>query len=423
VCSSDLTDAAPAGGDAGETAEQGEIHRCQASLDGRPDLKPAEHQAVRYHLVPPSWRPDLKDPHDYVEEVGCKIGFDVIEPVVPQAPAGRGRTPAQKARQALSWALPTAGFTEILSFPFVSAEDIDRLGVPAGDERRSLVRLANPLADTAPNLRPTLLPGLFGAIARNRSRSQDDLALYEQGLVFFGPAGQAPVPAVDHRPGEAELTAIEAALPRQPRHLACVVTGDWRPAGWSGPALPAAWTQAVALAELAARTVGLSLAKRAVEQAPWHPGRCAELSVDGRLLGYAGELHPSVLAAYGLPERVAAAELDLDALIALAPGAGRLPALSTYPVAKEDVALIVDQAVPQAEVAAALRQGAGELLESLALFDVYTGPPIEPGRKSLAFALRFRAPGRTLTDAEAAVAREAAVAVAVERCGAVQRVA
>ena len=382
-----------------------------------------EERGSRLRLAPPSWRPDLRDPYDYVEEVGCKIGFDLIAPVVPTAPAGRGRTPAQKARQALSWALPTAGFTEVISFPFVSAEDIDRLGLADGDERRALVRLANPLADTAPNLRTTLLSGLFGAIARNRSRSQDDLALYEQGLVFLGPIGRAPIPAVDRRPDETELAAIEAALPRQPRHLACVVTGDWRPAGWAGPAVAAGWTQAVAFAELAAHSVGLRLTRRAVEHAPWHPGRCAELSVGDTVVGHAGELHPSVLAAFGLPERVAAAELDLDALVALAPGAGQLPPLSGFPVAKEDVALIVDRDTPQAEVADALREGAGELLESLALFDVYTGPPVEPGRKSLAYALRFRAPGRTLTDAEAAAARDAAVAVAVERFGAVQRVA
>ncbi|MDR1806407.1 MAG: phenylalanine--tRNA ligase subunit beta [Propionibacteriaceae bacterium] len=374
------------------------------------------------HLVPPTWRPDLKDPYDYVEEVGCKIGFDVIAPVVPLAPAGRGRTPAQQARRNLTWSLPAAGFTEVISFPFSSADEVDRLGVPEGDERRALVRLANPLADTLPELRTTLLPGLFGAIARNRSRSQDDLALYEQGLVFFGPAGQAPIPSVEHRPSDAELAAIAAALPRQPRHLACVVTGNWRPAGWSGPALPADWTHAVAFADLAARTVGVTLSKRAADHAPWHPGRCAELSVGDQVIGYAGELHPAVLAAYGLPARVVAAELDLDRLIAAAPGPGQLPVLSAFPVAKEDVALIVDEAVAQADVAAALREGAGPLLESLALFDVYRGDQAGPGKKSLAFALRFRA-DRTLTDAEANAARDAAVQVAADRFGAIQRVA
>jgi phenylalanyl-tRNA synthetase beta chain len=376
----------------------------------------------RLTLTPPTWRPDLRDPYDYVEEVGCKIGFDLIEPVVPIAPPGRGRTVAQRIRQGLSLALPAEGFTEVISFPFSSTADLDKLGIDPEDPRRRLVRLVNPLADTSPDLRTTLLPGLFGAIARNTSRGLDDLALYEQGLVFFGPTGQAPIPSVAARPSAAELAAIEAALPRQPRHLACVVTGHWRPVGWAGSGEGASWVHAIAFAEVVGRRIGVTLERRAAERAPWHPGRCAEFSVGGQIVGYAGEIHPAVSEAFGLPERVAAAEFDLDALIALAPSAGQLPPLSTYPVAKEDVALIVTEAAAQADVAAGLREGAGELLESLALFDVYRGDPVPAGHKSLAFALRFRAPGRTLTDAEAAAAREAAVAVVAERYGAVQRV-
>ncbi|MCL1837763.1 MAG: phenylalanine--tRNA ligase subunit beta [Propionibacteriaceae bacterium] len=371
-------------------------------------------------LQPPTWRPDLRDPYDYVEEVGTKIGLDVIEPVVPTAPAGAGRTVSQQTRKALSWVLPTAGFSEVISFPFCSTAEIEKLGVPAGDPRLDLVRLANPLADTSPQLRTTLLPGLLAAVARNRSRSQDDLALYEQGLVFFGPVGHALVPSVAQRPGVAELDAIAAALPAQPRHLACVVTGNWV-TGLDQQ--PASWQHSVAFADLVAKTVGVEFTKRAVAHPPWHPGRCAELSLAGQVIGYAGEIHPSVCETFGTGSGLAAAELDLDALIALAPAPGQLPTLSTFPVAKEDVALVVDADVPQAEVAAALREGGGDLLESLALFDVYTGEQIAAGKKSLAFALRFRAPDRTLTDAEAAAARDGAVAVAVERFGAVQRVA
>ncbi|MDR1078520.1 MAG: phenylalanine--tRNA ligase subunit beta [Propionibacteriaceae bacterium] len=374
-------------------------------------------------LTPPTWRPDLVDRYDYVEEVGRKIGFDVIRPVVPTAPPGRGRTPAQRLRQALGWALPATGFSEVISFPFVGPSDLDRLGLAPDDPRRATVRLANPLADTSPDLRTSLLPGLFAAVARNTSRGLDDLALYEQGSVFFGPAGPAPSPSLTARPSDQELAAIDRALPRQPRHLACVLTGQWRPAGWSGPARPAGWVQAVAFAETAARAVGLELTRRAVALAPWHPGRCAELRLGDRVIGQAGEIHPSVAEAFGLPQPTAAAELDLDALIELAPGPGRLPVLATFPVAKEDVALIVPEDTPQAEVAQTLREGAGPLLESLALFDVYSGQQIGPGLKSLAFALRFRAPDRTLTEAEAAQARDRAVAWAVERHGAVPRVA
>ncbi len=372
--------------------------------------------------TPPTWRPDLRDPYDYVEEVGCKVGLDIIEPVVPRAPGGRGLTPRQRARRALSAVLPASGFVEVLSFPFLSEADLDRLGLDAEDDRRSLVRLANPLADTAPYLRTTLLPGLFAAVARNRSRGQDDLALYEVGSVFRSPAGEAPVPGVADRPSETELAALASALPRQPWHVACVVTGSWLPVGWAGDAEPASWTQAVAFAETTARALGVTLERSADTHAPYHPGRCARLSVGDVLVGHAGELHPSVCQAFGLPARTAVAELSFDRLLEVAPGPGEVAPLSSWPVAKEDVALIVDAGVSSDEVRRALAEGAGPLLEDVALFDVYTGDQIGEGKKSLAFALRFRAPDRTLKDAEAAEARDAAVAVAVERFSALPRV-
>jgi phenylalanyl-tRNA synthetase beta chain len=154
---------------------------------------------------------------------------------------------------------------------------------------------------------------------------------------------------------------------------------------------------------------------------PWHPGRCAALVVDGEEIGYAGELHPTVCDAFGLPPRSAAVEIDLDAVMARAVDVVPGPTLSSFPVAKEDVALVVDADVTAGAVEAALREGAGELLESVRLFDVYAGAQIGEGKKSLAFALRFRAPDRTLTEAEAGAARDAAVARAAEVTGAVQR--
>ena len=170
-----------------------------------------------------------------------------------------------------------------------------------------------------------------------------------------------------------------------------------------------------------ASVVGAEIEVRAASHAPWHPGRCAEVVLDGTVVGHAGELHPAVCKAYGVPARTAVAEVDLDALMGAATAVVAAPTFSTYPVAKEDVALVVDAAVPAAALLATLREGAGPLLESIRLFDVYTGAQIGEGRKSLAFALRFRAPDRTLTDAEVAEAREAAIALAVQRHGAVHR--
>ena len=378
----------------------------------------------RLQITPPSWRPDLNDPYDYVEEVGRLIGFDAIEPVVPTAPVGRGLTTSQRARRAINLALAARGFVEILSFPFASATDLDLMGVPAHDRRRRLNKIVNPLSEASPYLRTSMLPGLFAAVARNRSRGTDDLALFEAGSVFFAndPLLAAPRPPVTQRPSADELAALDRALGQQPRHLGAVLTGQWVPDGWDGSGIPAGWQQAIAFVQAAAAAIGLRLDRRAAEHPPWHPGRCAEfLLPTGEGIGYAGELHPEVCAAFGLPARAAAAEIDLDALIAAAPAAGEVPTISGFPVAKEDVALIVDEDVPAAAVERALRAGAGPLLESISLFDLYTGPQIGEGKKSLAYALRFRAPDRTLTDAEAAEARDAAVAAAAERTGAVQR--
>jgi phenylalanyl-tRNA synthetase beta chain len=375
-------------------------------------------------VTPPSWRPDLNDPYDYVEEVGRQIGFDTIEPVVPTAPVGRGLSRDQRARRAINLALAARGFVEILTFPFASTTDLDLMRVPADDRRRRLNKIVNPLSEATPYLRTSLLPGLFAAVTRNRSRGNDDLALFEAGSVFFAsdPPLAAPRPPVTERPSTEELDALDRALGQQPRHVGAVLTGQWVPAGWERRGIPADWQQAIAFVEVAAAAIGLRLDRRAAEHPPWHPGRCAEFTLpSGATIGFAGELHPEVCAAFGLPSRTAAAEIDLDALIAAAPASGDIPMISGFPVAKEDVALIVDNEVPAAAVERALRVGAGPLLESVWLFDVYTGPQIGEGKKSLAYALRFRAPDRTLTDAEAAAARDAAVARAAKLTGAVQR--
>jgi phenylalanyl-tRNA synthetase beta chain len=174
-----------------------------------------------------------------------------------------------------------------------------------------------------------------------------------------------------------------------------------------------------------AREAGTELLVRTGQYGPWHPGRCAELAVviDGaeRVIGHAGELHPRVVKALGLPARTCAAELDLDALERASAGLPKGPHISAFPIATQDVALVVDKFVPHADVEAALRDGAGELLESIRLFDVYESEQLGEGKKSLAYALRFRASDRTLTVDEASAARDAAVALAADRTGAVLR--
>ena len=184
-------------------------------------------------LVAPSWRPDLADPYDYVEEVGRQFGFDAIPTRVPRASAGRGLTRDQRGRREVLRAVAQAGFVELITLPFIGQEDLDRLQLPADDRRRAVVRLANPLSDTQPYLRTTLLPGLFAAVLRNTSRSQDDLALFECGQVTIGgPRHPAPLPDVNSRPSPEQIADLYSSLPAQPRMLAGVLTGDWTPKGW-----------------------------------------------------------------------------------------------------------------------------------------------------------------------------------------------
>jgi phenylalanyl-tRNA synthetase beta chain len=375
--------------------------------------------ADRLQVRPPSWRPDLTLPADLVEEIVRLVGYETLPSILPAAPPGTGLTPRQTLMRAISRAMAAAGYAEVLAHPFVSPTVHDALGLDADDPRRHALRLANPLSDDEPELRTSLLPGLLATALRNVGRGQRDLAVFEMGLVFQPRVEQrpAPVPGVDGRPTDDELAELDAALPVQPRHLAVVLCGERERAGWWGPARVATWADAIEAAQIVARAARVDLTARNGQYAPWHPGRCAELLLDGRVVGHAGELHPRVITALGLPERTCAMELDLDAFPL--PQPVRAPVISTFPPVLLDVALVVPADVPAAQVEATVRAAAGPLLEALRLFDVYADDQrLGPGLRSLAFALRFRAPDRTLTVEEATVARDAAVAAAGEAHGA-----
>ncbi|MFF1281109.1 phenylalanine--tRNA ligase subunit beta [Streptomyces sp. NPDC058299] len=376
----------------------------------------------------PSWRGDLTDPNDLAEEVIRLEGYENLPSTLPKPPAGRGLTERQRLHRRVGRALAGAGYVEAPNYPFIGEQVLDRLGLAADDPKRAVVKLVNPLSDEEPALRTTLLPGLLAALRRNDGRGSHDLALFETGLVFH-PRAEAKAAArlpVDRRPTAEEIASLTEALPVQPRHAAVVLAGAREQAGWWGTGRPAGWADAVEAARVIARETGTELIVRKGQYGPWHPGRCAELAVtaDGteRVVGYAGELHPRVVQALGLPARTCAMELDLDVLEEASAGPVKGPRISAFPVATQDVALVVDRFVPAADVEAALREGAGGLLESIRLFDVYeNAEQLGDGRKSLAYALRFRASDRTLTVDEASAARDAAVALAGERTGAALR--
>jgi phenylalanyl-tRNA synthetase beta chain len=381
----------------------------------------ADDTGEAWTVIPPSWRPDLTDEWTLAEEVARIDGYDRIPSVLPVPPSGRGRTAAQNGRRRVANALAAAGFVETLSFGFTTEAQNDLHGSASGAHLPS-VTLANPLDGQAPSLRRSLVPGLLQVAHRNVARGMTDLALFETGTVFLPEPGVAygteTVPAPAERPDAATLAALDAAIPPQPRHVAVLLTGNRvaKQPGQGAEVFDLADTIDAVRVLAAAAGVEIEIAQG--ERAALHPGRTAVISVGGFEVGYAGELLPEVAAAADLPGRVYVAELDLDAVLDAAGERIVAASLSDYPAATQDVSLVVEVTTAAAAVRAALVDGAGALLESLRLVDDYRGPGVEEGTKSLTFALRFRAPDRTLTAAEATEAKLAGVALASERLGA-----
>ena len=372
-------------------------------------------------VTPPSWRPDLLQPADLVEEVLRLEGLEVIPSVLPSAPAGRGLSAAQRRRRAVGKSLALSGYVEVLPTPFLPAGVFDAWGLPADDERRHTTQVLNPLEADRPHLATTLLPGLLEALARNVSRGIVDVALFAIAQVVQ-PTEQTKsvglIP-VQRRPTDEEIALLDASLPRQPQHVAAVLTGLREPRGPWGEGRRAEAADAFEAVRTIAAASGTEVLLRAAQYLPWHPGRCAEVLVGDVVIGHAGQLHPAVIERSGLPNGTCAVELNLDAM----PISEALPAprVSPFPAVFQDVSLVVDADVAAQTVEDAIRDGAGELLEEVRLFDVYTGPQLGESRRSLTFALRFRAADRTLTEDEASAARDAAVRSAAERVGAVLR--
>ncbi|MFE4081361.1 phenylalanine--tRNA ligase subunit beta [Paenarthrobacter sp. YIM B13468] len=383
-----------------------------------------EKTATGYLVTAPSWRNDLETKEDLSEEIARLVGYDNIPATLPVAPPGRGLSRSQQQKRRVVQALADAGLTEVLSYPFVSKAANDTFGVPEESEERAALKLANPISEEHGYLRTSILPGLIEVARRNHSRGFRDLALYEAGSVFLPGErlGTESIPPLGVKPSDEVLDALYDGVPHQPLHIAAVLTGHDSPAAATHTPRAWDWADALDVARLIADVLGVELVVSQGSHQAYHPGRAAQLALrSGDVVGYAGELHPKLLAAHDMPARSVALEVNVEALFEAAADVIVAKHISGFPVATQDVALVVPQDVPADHVLAALREGAGELLEDVALFDVYVGPGIEEGKKSLAFGLRFRAADRTLTADEASEARAGAVAVAAERFGAVQR--
>ncbi|RKR74466.1 phenylalanine--tRNA ligase subunit beta [Frondihabitans australicus] len=373
-----------------------------------------------WNVTPPSWRSDLRDAADLVEEVARITGYDRIPSVLPVAPPGRGLTREQVLRRSVSNGLASAGLVEVFAYPFVSPTR-NAAFAPLG---ATPVTLANPLAVEAAQMRMSLIPGLLDTARRNLSRGLTDLALFETGSVFLGgdePLGTETIPLGAQLPIADVLASLDASLPAQPRKLAILALGltvDRQP---GEPARAVGLADVLDALRVAALEVAAEITVRQSAHPSLHPGRTADVLVGDEVIGYAGELLPALAAELDLPRVVAVAEIDLDRLLALGRHEPEPTPISSYPVATQDLSLVVGADAPAGEVLETVVEGAGELLEYARLVDDYRGAGLEDGAKSLTFALRFRATDRTLTAAEASEAKQGAVRLAGERFGATLR--
>ena len=372
-----------------------------------------------FTIQPPSWRWDLTQPADLVEEVARMIGYDAIPSLLPPRPRHASLTWQQKRIRMMSMALAARGLSEVQTFPFTSDAIIESMGYV--NERAKTYRIANPMSEDFPVLRTHLLPGLAAVAARNIGRGARDFAIFEIGSIFRNSQELIPAisPELGKKPTPAKISEIFASIPMQHLHLGAILVGKVEDASWRGASRDYEWSDAIAVAQEMLGLCNLEASIVRSDFAPWHPGRCAELIIDGKPVAHAGELHPRVIEQFALPARSVAFVINVSAL----PQSPRVRAQSVgaMPPALQDVALVVDQSVSASAVEAALRKGAGELLESIVLFDRYD--KMGDGKVSLAYAMTFRASDRTLTGAEITQAREAAVAAAVADCGAVLRTA
>jgi len=376
-------------------------------------------------VVPPSWRPDLRAPIDLVEEVARLHGYAELPSVLPLAPPGLGLTHAQRVRRSVARALAARGLTEVLTYPFISEQRLHDMMVGGPEDwRRKTIRLANPLDEAKPFLRTTVLETIFDAAAVNMSRGVTNMAIFEIGHAYLNEGtGVAPRPHVTKRPTPAQIAELDRALPAQPLQVVGLFYGNRLRHSWDTRPVPYDWTDAVAAAMEVARAAGLTFDLSPGEATPFHPGRTAKLTLKtgpgkrAQCVAYAGELHPKAIENFGLPARSCGFAVSLDPVIEASKDVlvHAVP-VPTTPLAKEDFAFIVDEALPAGKLVSTVRKAArkvaGDFVEDVRVFDVYRGEPVDPGKKSIALTVTLRAPDHTLTAEEILAVHNAVIAAA-----------
>ncbi|MEE8603455.1 phenylalanine--tRNA ligase subunit beta [Euzebya tangerina] len=359
-------------------------------------------------VKPPPYRPDLLIEEDLSEEIARLYGYDRIEPTVPSTGQSGRRSDADLAALAIRRGLAGAGWTEVLQYPFIADDDLSDLGLAEDDPRRQTIKLVNPLSKEESVLRTTLLPGLLATVRRNVNRQNSDVALFETGHVFVPPSAEHP---------SLDAGVDDVQLPAEPDHLGLIACGAFERRRHDAAARPVDFADVMGAVELVRRTIGAAdLRVERTTEMPFHPGRAATVWFGDTRVGVVGELHPRVCAAYEVPARTVAAELQLDVITSDGIRTSEATVPSPLPGLHFDVAALVDESVPHDRVAAAVADAAGEGLASIELFDVFQGEQLGEGKKSLAFSLVLEDRGTQLTDTDEAAAIER-IATAIEELG------
>jgi phenylalanyl-tRNA synthetase beta chain len=352
--------------------------------------------------VPALRREDVTREIDLIEEVARIDGLERLPATLPARRGAAGRlTHAQRVRRAAEDAMVGRGLHEIVGWSFADPGLLDRLRLPGDHELRRVITVENPLSEEQSIMRPTLLGSLLDAARHNVARNGPDVAIFESGTVYRA--------AREDRDDRSDV-----GTPADEHHaLGVVLSGGLGPRSWRGGNAEVDFFAAKALLAALLDTFHLDWSVRRQSWPFLHPGRAAAVLVGGQTLGFVGELHPLVAGAWDL-ERTAAFVIDLGLVAAATPSLVSFRAFASVPSLRQDLAVTLPAAVPAAEALARLRVAAGETLEDVSVFDVYSGEQVGEGRRSLALALTFRAADRTLTDEDVAPLRERIIAALAE---------
>jgi phenylalanyl-tRNA synthetase beta chain len=371
-----------------------------------------EREDGRLSATVPTFRRDLRREADLVEEVGRLVGLDRVPEELPGVPQPGGLTEEQLRVRILRRVLADLGLAEALTYPFGPDRWTEALGEP-----RETVRIANPLSVEGSELRTAILPGLLDAVARNRAFGTRGGGMFEVGHVFIPETQPGELRDVALRfrvTGELDGVEEDAGLMgvREEPRVGVVLAGTVRPAGWNVPELRAGFFEAKGLVERLLPGASFESEARLF----LHPGRSAAVRANGSVAGWVGEVHPEVSERFGL-EGWPVAAFELDLTLCQPDPAPRFEPFVNVPAVSRDLAVVVEARVPVGRMLASIEDLRSPLLAEARVFDVYEGPQVPEGQKSVALSFTFQGE-RTLTDEDVNAEIERIAAVLREEFGA-----